>query len=122
MRSAPAGIQTSLAAAGLSSLRSFGRRRENDRRFARQHPKRERFLQIKTNDGIRMAEITDGYIRSEAELEITATTAQYKRAMNRRSPNDIAVNDAFSRGVRWTPDALFQRPKARWREDGLRNR
>lgn len=42
-----------------------------------------------------MAEIPDGGILPDGEFEIAATGGQYEGAVNRGSPDRIAVNDAL---------------------------
>src|ERR1700730_3002671 len=61
--------------------------------FAGQQKKGETLLQIGPNRGIGMAQITNGNVLANMQVEISAAGGENKGAADRRGPNDLAVND-----------------------------
>ena len=64
------------------------------RRLGGIDPEGEAFLQVEPDTGCRMFEVADREILADAQLEITATQAQYQRPVGGRRPDDGAIEQA----------------------------
>src|ERR1700749_3220193 len=70
------------------------RSRNHHRSFAGKWPERERLLQVQPDCRVRMREIANREILPDAEFEIAASGGEHKRALDSRSPDDVAVHNA----------------------------
>src|SRR5208282_959862 len=57
---------------------------------------RECLLQVQANGGIGVAEITDGDVLTDVQVEIAATRSQHECAGNGGRPNDLIFNQPFN--------------------------
>src|SRR4029077_1408239 len=76
-------------------------RRQGNSRFCRQQQEGECFLEVEANRPVVVTQITDGYVLADMQVEIAAAGRQNEGAGNRRSPDDLAVDQA--------PDVLEDR-------------
>ena len=84
------------------SSRLLLRGREHNRSLAGEHAKGEGLLQIKPDRGIGVREVADRDVLPNVQLEIAASRGQDKRALDGRSPDDVAIDnalDVFQDGV-----------------------
>jgi hypothetical protein len=69
---------------------SWGRQR--DRGFRRQQPEGETLLQIQFDLSPGMAEVSDGQVLAEIELEISPPRGKHETAINTGRPDDLAFH------------------------------
>src|SRR5882762_463162 len=82
--------------AGLaSSLVSLRGRSQGHGGLAREQEESERLLQVQADGGIGVAEITDGDVLANVQVEIAATSGQHESASNRGGPYDLIVDEPF---------------------------
>src|SRR5271154_7355085 len=76
-------------------LRRLLRWRQRNRGFAGQDAKNEGLLEIQSHHRIGVAEVADGSVLTDIELEIAAARGQDERTFDRRRPDQIAVDDTL---------------------------
>src|SRR5580693_86682 len=79
-----------------SSLLRLRGRNQRYGGLAGQQEERERLLQIQADGSISMAEITDGDVLADVQVEIAATSGQHESASDGGRPDDLIVDQSLN--------------------------